>query len=326
MTDMTPAQKLRAALAAKDEKKSGTGNKSRGDNASYPFWNIPENTTATVRFLPDGNPNNPFFWVDRETIKLTFSGQVGGDYPSDKQVTVEVPCVDMFGETCPIIAETKPWWKLGGDKEKLARLYYKKRSYIFQGFVVNSPLEEESVPENPIRRFAINPSVYEIIKKTLNDPEMEELLVDYTGGRDFKIAKTKKGEYANYGTSSVSMKVRPLNEIEMVAIEQHGLYNLADYLGAKPDADGILMIKQMFHDSLAGNPFDFVAYGNSYRAYGDKRPAPAQDSETARPQPSRVAETTEKTAAAPQNDDAKPAPAVSDILERIRRKTMAAKG
>ena len=136
------------------DKKNNGGNRptSYGDNASYAFWNIPEDTTALLRFLPDKDDANPWFWAERQTIKLPFAGTIGGDSPTDKEVVVTVPCVDMFGDTCPIIAETRPWWK-DENKKEAARLYYKKRSYITQGFVVSSPFVEPSVPENPIRRI-----------------------------------------------------------------------------------------------------------------------------------------------------------------------------
>src|SRR5206468_1008631 len=147
---------------------------------------------------------------------------------------VQVPCVDMFGDTCPITAHIRPWWK-DDSKKDLARVYYKKKSFLFQGFVVNTPFEEQNTPENPIRRFVINPSIYEIIKNSLMNPEMEDLPTDYVGGRDFKLTKTKKGEYANYSTSQWSFKTRSLSEAELAAIEQYGLFNLKDFLGNRPD-------------------------------------------------------------------------------------------
>jgi len=330
MANLTAAEKLRAALQLQDEKKTPAPRQNTGDNASYQFWNIPENASATVRFLPDKDTDNPFFWSERQVINLPFAGQVGGDYPTDQEVKVTVPCVDMFeANTCPIIAETRPWWKQGPDKEALARLYYKKKSYIFQGFVVSSPFEETSVPENPIRRFMINTSIYEIIKQSLMNPEMEELPTDFIGGRDFKIAKTKKGEYANYGTSTWSFRTRPLNEIENIAIQNFGLFNLADFRGPRPDADGIAMIKQMFHDSVAGKPFDFDAYGKFYRGYsnrkdsvdGDSPPSvsPARTASVSRDNPSRVA--TPVASETYVEDETKSKPQVSDILDRIRKRS-----
>lgn len=339
MADLTRAEKLRAALQAQDDKKSP---RTGGDNASFPFWSIPYGASATIRFLPDADPDNLFFWADREQIKLRFAGQVGGDYPTEQEVEVTVPCVDMFGDSCPIIAEIKPWWKQGPDKEALARLYYKKKSHIFQGFVLNSPLDEANVPANPIRRFMINPSIFKIIRQAMMSPDMEEVCTDYAAGRDFKIVKTKLGDFPNYSTSTWSFRTRALNEMETIAIQEHGLFNLAEFLGPRPDADGIAMIKAMFHDSLAGLPFDFAAYGKVYRGYSNDRGGFGNDrgndrgtpqSEAASPvnAPAPVHAATPKKPAANltgtvSEDTTGPASEQSmpEILEHIRKKTMAA--
>lgn len=327
---MATFEEIKAKLAAKKNGGRAEGQqRSGGDNASYPFWNIPEDSSALVRFLPDADPDNTFFWVQREVIRLPFQGVVGGDRPTDKEVTVTVPCVDMFGMTCPIIAATRPWWKGDEDQKALARKYWKKKSYIFQGFVVSSPFEEENVPENPIRRFVINPSIYEIIEKSLINPEMEDLPIDYVGGRDFKIMKTRKGDYANYSTSSWSMRTRSLNEGEMAAIEKYGLHDLKQALGRVPDADELDAIKAMFELSVAGEPFDVEAFGKWYKPYGNRddndtaasavtsaaRPA-AQVSRPAAPVMEDVAPVAET---APAVTSGKPNP--QDILDRIRQRT-----
>lgn len=268
--NVTPEQ-LRAKLLEqqnKGKKDETQPKRSTGDNASYAFWNIPDDKQATLRFLPDLDPDNLYFWAQRETIRLPFEGVVGGDYPTNKKVEVTVPCVDMFGMSCPIIAAIRPLWKGTEEEQNLARTYYKKKSYIFQGFVVNSPFTEENVPENPIRRFVLNPSLYEIVKQSLMNPEFERLPVDFMEGRDFNIKKTKKGQYANYGTSAWSFRTRSLSETEQLAIEQYGLYNLKDYLGRVPDADEVAAIKAMFEASYAGEPFDMDSFGKYYRPYG----------------------------------------------------------
>jgi hypothetical protein len=266
-------ERLRALLREEAEKKNGTKSSSGGgDNASYPFWNIPENTAATVRFVPDADENNPWFWVERQTIKLTFDGIVGGEYPTSDQVTVTVPCVDMFHDTCPIITHTRPWWKDVNGKpnpmKETARKYYKKRSFITAGFVVSSPFEETTVPENPIRRFMLGSSLLQKIKAGLADPDMENLPTDYLGGCDFRIRKTRKQDFNNYDTSEWARRSRALTESEQLAIEQFKLYDLKTFLGPRPDADGIAVIKAMFHASLNGEPFDHESFGSYYRPYG----------------------------------------------------------
>jgi hypothetical protein len=302
-----------------------------GDNASFPFWNTPEGQSSVIRFLPDGDTDNTFFWQERQIIKLPFAGVVGRD---DNPCEVQVPCVDMFGDQCPITAAIRPWWK-DESKKDLARVYYKKRSYLFQGFVVNSAFEEPQLPENPIRRFIINPSIYEIIKNSLMNPEMEDLPTDYVGGRDFKLTKTKKGDYANYGTSQWSFKVRGLNADELGAIEQYGLFNLKEFLGNRPDRDGIEMIRAMFEDSLAGRPFDTASYGSVYRASGSfnkggaTAPAAAPAASYSRAPAARQDDEEVDSYTPPARQEAPAAPAATggakpnaqDILARIKART-----
>lgn len=260
---MATLDEIRAKLLAQNTKAEG-GSRTGGDNSMYPFWNVPENGSSMIRFLPDGDPTNTFFWAERLVIRLPFQG-VKGEH--DREVLVEVPCMEMYGETCPILAETRPWWK-DDSLQPLARKYWKKKSYLFQGFVVNSGFEEKETPENPIRRFMINTSIFEIIKSSLMNPEMEDLPTDYVAGRDFKLTKTSKGGYANYSTSNWSFKTRSLSPDEANAIDQHGLKNLKDYLPAKPTAEQLEAIKEMFQASVNDEAYDPTRWSQFYKPKG----------------------------------------------------------
>ena len=287
---------IRARIAAQDNKTNNKGSQTQSDNSIYPHWNIDEGTTATVRFLPDANGNNTFFWVERQLIKLPFNG-VKGD-PNIKQTIVQVPCIEMYGtgETCPILAEVRPWYKDETLKE-MANKYWKKRSYIFQGFVRQNPLGDDKVPANPIRRFVISSQIFNVIKSSLMDPEMEELPTDYLHGVDFNIKKTSKGGYADYSTSNWARKESPLNESEQAAIEAHGLFNLTDFLPKKPNEAELRIIKEMFEASVDGQPFDNERWGSYYRPWGLEAPAGATadkqtaTTETRAPATAPVAET-----------------------------------
>ena len=275
---------IRAKLQAQSSKPSGEGQ--IGDNAIYPHWNIPENSEAVLRFLPDGDSNNTFFWTERAMIKLPFNS-VKGDATSGP-VQVQIPCMEMYGDACPILAEVRQWFK---DKslEDLGRKYWKKRSYIFQGFVTASPLQEDAQPENPIRRFIIGPQIFNIIKSALMDPEMEDLPTDYTRGVDFRINKTTKGGYADYSTSKWSRKTTPLSEEQNKAIETHGLHNLGD-----------------FRASVDGEPYDADKYSQYFRPAGLKAPMTGSGT-TAQPQP--VPEIKTETAQPTVTATPEPAPA-----------------
>jgi len=261
---------IRARIAAQESKKSNQGQRTQSDNAIYPHWNMDEGTTATVRFLPDKDSNNTFFWVERQIIKLPFNG-VKGD-PNMKQVVVQVPCVEMYGDNCPILAEVRPWYKDDTLKD-MANKYWKKRSYLFQGFVRQNPIGNDATPANPIRRFVISPQIFTIIKASLMDPEIQELPTDYVRGLDFNIKKTSKGGYADYSTSNWSRRESPLTEAEQAAIDAHGLFNLTDFLPKKPSESELRVIKEMFEASVDGKPYDNDKWGAYYRPYGLDAPA-----------------------------------------------------
>jgi hypothetical protein len=258
---------IRARLAAQENTKSSTFS---GDNTVYAHWNIDEGDTATLRFLPDGDTSNPFFWVERAMIKLPFNGIKDGD---GKKILVQVPCMEMYGpdETCPVLAEVRPWFKVTG-MEDMGRTYWKKRSYLFQGLVHQDPMGEESPPENPIRRFMISPQIFKIIQSSLMDPEMEELPTDYSQGLDLRIVKTSKGGYADYSTSTWSRKETALTEVELGHIEKYKLNVLSDFLPKKPGDVELQIIKEMFEASVDGEAYDPDRWAQYYRPYGMNKP------------------------------------------------------
>lgn len=258
---------IRARLAAQDNKSQNKVVRQQ-DNAIYPHWNMEEGQTATVRFLPDGDANNPYFWVERQMIKLPFNGIKGGD---SKRVIVEVPCIDMYDptgkSTCPVLAQVRPWYGDPSLKE-LAGQYWKKYSYVFQGFVHDNPLPDDKTPDNPIRRFAISPQIYKVIKTSLMDPEIEVTPTDATRGLDFKISKQNGGQYADYSTSSWARRESALTEAEQAAIDTYGLHTLSDFLPKKPSEAELRIIVEMFEASVDGQQYDPDRWGAYYKPKG----------------------------------------------------------
>jgi len=322
---MATLAEIRAKLQEAQGKSTGqsTGG---GDNAIYPHWNMQEGKEAVVRFLPDGNSNNTFFWVERAMIKLPFAG-IKGETDS-RPVQVQVPCVEMYndGSVCPILSEVRGWFK---DKslEEMGRKYWKKRSYIFQGFVTEDPLKEDNTPDNPIRRFIIGPQIFQTIKSALMDPELEELPTDYLRGVDFRIAKTSKGGYADYSTSKWSRRERSLTDQEKAAIEQFGLFDLSAFLPKKPTDVELKVMKEMFEASVDGEAYDMDRWGQYFKpagmsaATGDpNKPAPAaaapvDDAEDDTPPVAKAAPTKQEAAASTES-----ASRAQDILAMIRNR------
>ena len=333
---MASLAEIRAKLQAQEAGATRTQSSGGGDNAIFAHWNIPEGTSATLRFLPDADDTNTFFWKERQMIRLQFPGVKGQD--ETKPVTVQVPCVEMWGEQCPVHAEIRPWFN-DPSMEEMGRKYWKKRSYIFQGFVAQSDMQEDSVPENPIRRFVISPQIYKIISSALMDPEFQEIPTDYEAGTDFKIVKSTKGQYADYSTSNWARRERSLDQAERDAIATHGLFNLNDFLPKKPNAEELNAIFEMFEASVDGQLYDVERFGAYYRPYGVEAPSGASapvaaPAPTAAPAPAPVAETAPAPVAepapvadpapAPQAEpamataDGDDQPSASDILAAIR--------
>ena len=261
---MATLAEIRAKLKEQEANTGGNRN-SGGDNAIYAFWNIKEGESATLRFLPDGDDTNTFFWKERLMIKLPFNG-IKGETDS-RPVQVQIPCMEMYGETCDVLNEVRAWFK-DPSLEDMGRKYWKKRSYIFQGFVTDNPLSDDAKPENPIRRFIIGPQIFQIIKAALMDPDMEELPTDYTAGVDFRLNKTSKGGYADYSTSNWARRDRPLGDNEMAAVNTHGLFNFSDFLPKKPDAVAVKVMKEMFEASIDGEAYDPERWSNYFRPAG----------------------------------------------------------
>jgi len=261
---MASLAEIRAKL--KEQESNAGGNRGpQGPNPIYPFWNVKEGESATMRFLPDGDQDNTFFWKERLMIKLPFSG-VKGD-TSSRPVQVQVPCMEMYGDSCGILQEVRGWFK-DPSLEDMGRKYWKKRSYIFQGFVTENPLTDDESPENPIRRFIIGPQIFQIIKAALMDPDMEELPTDYTAGVDFRLNKTSKGGYADYGTSNWARRERPLDDAQMNAVNTHGLFNLSDFLPKKPGEIEVKVMKEMFEASVDGEAYDPDRWSQYFRPAG----------------------------------------------------------
>jgi hypothetical protein len=327
----TSLAEIRAKLQAQENRSSG--GQAQGDNAIYAHWNIPEGSSAKIRFLPDANTNNSFFWVERLMIRLPFAGIKG--QADSKPVVVQVPCVEMYGDACPILAEVRTWFKDPG-LEEMGRKYWKKKSYLFQGFVRENPLADDKTPENPIRRFVISPQIFNLIKAALMDPELESMPTDYTAGLDFTVTKTSKGGYADYSTSKWSRKETALTAQEQGAIDSFGLYNLSDFLPKRPGEVELKVIKEMFEASVDGQAYDPDRWSQYFKPSGfqgrggddtESTPAPAAKAAPAPVQSSAPFDTDEEdeapVATAPvQAAAAKPSSQrAEDILAMIRNRS-----
>lgn len=257
---------IRAQLQAAETRSQGNSS-SNEPSAIYAHWNIQEGATARIRFLPDANTKNDFFWIEKAMIKLPFNGVKGQS--DSRPVVVQVPCMEMYGKDtpCPVLTEVRTWFK-DPNLEEMGRKYWKKRNYLFQGFVRDNPMADDKTPDNPIRRFIISPQIYNLIKNALMDPDLESLPTDFEAGLDFTVKKTSKGGYADYSTSTWARKESTLSAAEYAAIEAHGLYDLASFLPKKPGEVELRVIKEMFEASVNGDEYDSTRWSQYYKPSG----------------------------------------------------------
>ena len=235
------------------------------DSAIFPHWNLPDQGSATIRFLPDGNANNSFFWVERAMLRLPFSGI--HRQSQSKPLVVYVPCMEMWKEVCPILAEVRTWLN-DPQLEEMGRKYWKRRSYLFHGFVRENPFAEPGAPANPIRRFVINPQLFNPIKAALLNPSLDELPTDYARGMDFKIVKNCITGYADYSKSGWIYRESVLNEIEKQALTSILIPNLSSYIPNKPNRQEQKTIREMFEASIDGVAYNMEKWGEFYKPQG----------------------------------------------------------
>lgn len=267
---MSKLEEMRKRLMEMEGRKSSSPNKKTGgDNAVFPFWNMKDGEESKIRFLPDGNESNIFFWVEKQMINIPFSG-IEGD-PSAGEVTVSVPCIEMYGkdEQCPIHQEIRPWYKQGDKNlEELASVYWKKRTFIAQGFVRDTKLPEADKPESPIRMFFLKPQVYNIIKAIIMDPDNKTSPTDIEDGIDFYLSKTTKGKWADYTSSRWARGSTPLTQEERNAIGTFGLKDLSQFLPKKPTPEEMRIQMEMFEVSVDGGKYDPERWGKYYKPRG----------------------------------------------------------
>lgn len=288
---MSAKNKLDALKGAFEKKNAGGGDQSW--KLFYPFWKIPEDSQAVVRFLPDlDEDNNLQFLVEKLEHELVVNGQ-----------KKRVPCLTMFGEECPICALSRQYYDEKNDE--MGKKYYRKKSYIGQIIVVESPIEHDQA--QLVKLIEFGPAVFKQIQAAFQSGDLEEVPYEFKGGYNFRIKKTKSGQYASYSTSSFAPKQSSLDED---VIEQINLYNLADFRGQKPDRATV--------EALLVADQTGASFNDGGDDSGDDAPAPA-------PAPAVKAAPAAEEAAAPAPAPAASSGKSSSVLEQLRARAKAAK-
>jgi hypothetical protein len=206
------ARRSLADLRKAFDSKASTENSNSDWKKFFSFWKMPEDTTTIVRFLPDLNEDNPMgFLVENLTHELVINGE-----------RKKVPCLSMYGEDCPLCEESRKHYDAGD--EVMGKKYYKKRSYIGQVLVIESPFEYDAEPL--VKLIDFGPKIFKQIQSAFQSGDLENPPYELKGGYNFRIKKTKSGQYADYGTSSFSPKMSDVGDDILENLE---LYDLSTY-------------------------------------------------------------------------------------------------
>lgn len=296
-------------LKAAFKKPTTTSNQNSGFwNQFYPFYKMDFDAIASFRFLPDLDELNPrAFIVENHYHEVTVNGK-----------KKKYACLKMYGhDDCPMCAESRKHYAAGD--ETLGKMFYRKIDYIAQGLVTSSPFDYPIKPEeNPVRLISLSSKLYDIIAGTIGD--LDETPYDLVQGRDFRIKKTRQGEWANYTTSAFSMKSTPVDAaiLENPAFK---LFNLNDFRYAKVDKDKLKSViesvmtgKSLDDDTSAPSTYGHVT-GN---ATLDKQLNAPSEAKPLAEAPAVVAAAS-TAAPAPAAEGQSPAERAKAVLERIRR-------
>lgn len=186
---------LKAAFG-KHATAGGSSNENTGFwNSFYPFFKMNMGETALFRFLPDADEENPLgFIIENKYHEFTINGK--------KKKIACLKMHDGHDAHCPACAASVKYYNELGD-EKMGKLFWRKIDYIAAGLVMQSPFDFPIKPdENPVRLISLGPKLFKLIEASIASGDFDVAPYDLDNGFDFKIMKTKQGEYADYTTSS----------------------------------------------------------------------------------------------------------------------------
>ncbi len=194
----------------------------------YPFWNIPVDSRAVVRFLPDKNEDNPFMFI----LPYDYHFLTVGDKSR------LFPCLRNYDEDCPVCAVSNSYYKKGDEEN--GRKFWRRREYLTQAIIVKDPIEhedEETVYEGTVCVLPLRSQIYKVINEEIESGDLESVPFDFEEGYDFFIKKTKQGKYDSYNVGSrFASKQRALSDDE-IAVATSSMIELRELIPEMPDVE-----------------------------------------------------------------------------------------
>jgi len=217
-------------------------------NNYYKFWEMKQDQSARIRFLPDKDENStiPFgFLADKVFHNLTIEGK-----------REMVPCLSSFEEECPICELSREYYAQG-DKENGLN-FYKKHQYIGQALIVEDPLPANDAGETmqgKVKLVSLSSTLYKIIEEAVKTRELTKAPFDYEGGTDFIIKMGRNGKNNSYTLSKFARNETDLSEDVIESVESQ----LIDLSSVLPKNPGRARIDSLLQSALTGAPVESKA-------------------------------------------------------------------
>lgn len=202
-------EELKKLFASQKEKKESFGTR---ENNFYPFWNMNEDESSSVRILPIANAKSALPFVEKDQHKLSING---------KDETFACPA--MFDEVCPVCELAKKYYALAKQAEKnresgekieelknLGKYYYRQRSHIAVAYIKKDalPVDSESGEnyEGKVKAIQFGNQLYTKFNTQLDsmvaNGDIDDVPWDLNNGIDFNITKKIQGKFAKWDTAS----------------------------------------------------------------------------------------------------------------------------
>ena len=229
------------------EKKSPSNNNNTNTlNDYYPHWMIDFGKDAIVRFVPDKNPDNPWFLLERYMHEISIDGRKR-----------KIPCLKNYDPKaeCPMCKKSVEFYDLEGKTSVRGKQLYRKLQWLGQVLVIDDPL-----PANPetsekftgkVKPVLIGSQIYESIDLAVQDGDVSGAPHDYDNGTNFIIKKLKSGEYSDYSRSKFAREATVLDDATVDYIEDT-IVDLKTLLPAKPSVESMLETLNLFLNGASG--------------------------------------------------------------------------
>lgn len=212
---------------------------SRNNSSRYPFWNMRIDESATVRFLPDKNEDNPWFLIEYHSHELMIDGKKRS-----------IPCLKQYGEDCPMCKRSQEFFTKEGKDSVRGKQMYRKRSWLGQVLVVKDPLpvDVETGENNDglYKTVSLGAQIYDSLVAAIKEGDVESAPHAYEDGTNFVIRKTQseskgrgKESFAEYNRSRFEKYPSALSS-EVVEYIEENIVDLEDIRPSKPEKSYLL--------------------------------------------------------------------------------------